>query len=147
MKREGILSVMITGAMLMSLSLPVSAQNIQLHVTNQQRLVAHIQTNDLLIRGSGLINAGLLSLPVDALIPAGVGGQQEPDNSTSSNNNPQPSENEGGTGTPDFTLISDWGELYLSIDCGEADLILYRNNNGVLEEALVDRVPINLCLQ
>ena len=82
------------------------------------------------------------NLPVDGLVPNETGN-----GSGGCQGGECPAENEGGTGTPNFVLLPEWGEVNINLGCNNAHVALYMDVDNQTQLVLEDDVSIDYCAQ
>lgn len=120
-----------------------AAQSVQVTVSDEDRVVVSVQIDDSFFHGNKNFNSQMGTLPIDGLIPSEAGnGSGTP----CSNNCTQ--ENEGGTGgTTTHSLVSDWGEADVVLDCYLASVMLYENTSSGSVLVLDETVTTDYCPQ
>lgn len=116
---------------------------IQLDISGNNNLVLSIQLDGSFLQGTAALNGNISSLTIHGMVPnEASGGSGTPGCGVQC-----PNENEGGTGAPIYTLVTDWGEADVIVDCGLAFVSLYQSVDGQTLPVLETMVETTYCQQ
>jgi hypothetical protein len=122
-----------------------SSSNIQLSVSDENRVIVSVQLGDTVLQGSNHFSSsmGVATFPVDGLVPSEAGnGSGVPGCTTGCTN-----ENEGGTGAPTYNLVASWGEAMVVLGCDVADVTLYQETADGDVMILEHTIDTDYCAQ
>ena len=117
--------------------------NIQLSVSDENRVIVSVQLEDIVLQGSTHFSENMGTLPIDGLIPSEAGnGSGVPGCGNECIN-----ENGGGTGAPTYNLVASWGEADVELLCGQAHVALYQDTIDGEVMILERTIDTDFCAQ
>lgn len=117
--------------------------DIQVNVSENNSIVLSIQLDGSFLQGNAALDGNAGRLAIHGRVPnEASGGSGTPGCGLMC-----PNENEGGTGAPTYSLVTDWGEADIVVDCGFASVSLYQLIDGQIHPVLDTMVEISYCAQ